>query len=167
MPNNYSLDIDMSVKEQMAIAKAYIKDKQYDKARKILKGIQHPTAEKWLNQLNKKYPQKVSKYKKTTRIMGAIIVSIVIVFVVLIALSKLAERQRLVSMKPEAHATLVVFCTLSTTTSGSQCRQWADDIVDDDLSNVWRINFCGDLYSSVVEAKSFYDCLNRGKIYLP
>lgn len=50
----------MSIKEQMESAKAYIADGQYDKARKILKKIEHPTAEKWLRQLNDKYPQKKS-----------------------------------------------------------------------------------------------------------
>jgi hypothetical protein len=44
------------LKEQIATAKAYIKDREYDKAREILKQIEHPTAQKWLNQLDKKYP---------------------------------------------------------------------------------------------------------------
>jgi hypothetical protein len=44
-------------KEMMQSAKAYIKSGQYNKARSILIKIDHPTADKWLAQLNKKHPK--------------------------------------------------------------------------------------------------------------
>lgn len=42
----------MSIKEQLAHAKSYIQAKEYDKARRILQGMNHPTATKWLQRLD-------------------------------------------------------------------------------------------------------------------
>ncbi len=46
------------MEDKMRSAKAYVQDGQIDKARKILKSIHHPTAEKWLKQLDEKHPPK-------------------------------------------------------------------------------------------------------------
>jgi len=48
----------MSTKERMKSAKAYINDGQRDKARKILKTVNHPTARQWLQQLDETHPVK-------------------------------------------------------------------------------------------------------------
>ncbi len=48
------------VKVQLAQVKKLIEDEQYEQARQMLMGISHPTATKWLDQLNAKYPPKGS-----------------------------------------------------------------------------------------------------------
>lgn len=42
------------MQEKLEAAREYIKLKQYDKARAILEKIEHPTADKWLKQLNER-----------------------------------------------------------------------------------------------------------------
>lgn len=41
-----------TMKEQIQSARAYIKAKQYDDARRILKKIDHPTAKEWLRKID-------------------------------------------------------------------------------------------------------------------
>lgn len=71
----------MSIKEQMGAAKAYIQAEEYEKARGILKDIKHPTAEKWLDQLNRQHPPK--KLRQSNRIILYII--LIVIFALIIA----------------------------------------------------------------------------------
>lgn len=45
-----------TMKEQVESAKAYIKAKQYDDARRILKQVDHPIAKKWLAKIDELSP---------------------------------------------------------------------------------------------------------------
>lgn len=47
-----------TMQEQMQSAKAYIKAKQWDDARRVLKKIDHPTAKEWLKKVNELSPPK-------------------------------------------------------------------------------------------------------------
>lgn len=53
----------MSLQDQMQSAKAYIKAKDYDSARRILKKIDHPTANAWLAKIDTLSPPKPPFYK--------------------------------------------------------------------------------------------------------
>jgi ferric-dicitrate binding protein FerR (iron transport regulator) len=62
-------------KEKMLAAKAYIKQRDYDAARRLLKQVDHPTAHKWLERLP---PPKGARRKQVIRS--------VLVFLIVIAL---------------------------------------------------------------------------------
>lgn len=67
-PNSYYAKNE-EIKEKFAKAKAFITVEQYDKARAILKTIDHPTAQKWLEKLDVIAPEKpeVVGLKKSRR----------------------------------------------------------------------------------------------------
>jgi hypothetical protein len=66
LENNYNCSNDIyfgevmseNTKKRMLKARDAIRAKQYDKARKLLEGVNHPTAKKWLVKLDKVAPKK-------------------------------------------------------------------------------------------------------------
>lgn len=66
-------------KAQLQAAKALIEEKRYDEARALLETIDHPTATKWLNQLDKIAP--VTKPAKKRRMSRRTYILVVALFV--------------------------------------------------------------------------------------
>lgn len=50
-----------NIKEQMMQAQQHIKAKEYDKARRTLKGVNHPKAQEWLVKLDNMTPAPIPK----------------------------------------------------------------------------------------------------------
>ncbi len=73
--------------EQFAAAKAYIQAKEYDKARRILKRIQHPKADEWLSKIDQ-MPEMKAKRRRQIVMLVLIGVSIVIIAVAATYLSQ-------------------------------------------------------------------------------
>jgi hypothetical protein len=78
-------------KEKLIVASEFIREKKYVEARVILKGMDHPTAKKWLDQLDKVAPEtKLTKPRSNnllllggvgiTMVIAGIAVAIVLVF---------------------------------------------------------------------------------------
>lgn len=67
------------VQAQLAKARQLIENKQYTDARKILIKIDDPTARRWIEQLDTKYPMAKAKKKHTARnVFYAIIISVIV-----------------------------------------------------------------------------------------
>jgi hypothetical protein len=67
----------MPPKEQFEAASAYIKAKQYDKVRKILKRIAHLKVDEWLAKLDQMPDVKVLRRRQTVMI-GIIVIALVV-----------------------------------------------------------------------------------------
>jgi len=70
-----------TIKEQMASAKAYIQNEQYDDARRILRTIDHPTAQQWLAKLNDKHPPQRQRHKLVLFLLMCVVVGVSILVV--------------------------------------------------------------------------------------
>ena len=64
--------------DQFMVAKQYIRLSEYDKARRILKGMQHPTADKWLRNLNRRHPPKNQWVTVIVVVILAVVVGLLI-----------------------------------------------------------------------------------------
>ena len=74
----------------MMEAKKYIELQEYDKARKILKGVQHPKAQEWLSKIDQRYPEKKTAFDWKLPLF-VVSLSIALVIVIGVAFSVLQD----------------------------------------------------------------------------
>lgn len=76
IPLGERFEMSDDVKAKLTRAKRHIQAKEYNKARLILDGVNHPTASKWLKKLDEIAPiPKMGKNKLATRIKIGLIVA--------------------------------------------------------------------------------------------
>lgn len=73
---------DNETKKQMLRAKSLIQQNRYAEARTILKHINHPTAERWLDKLNTIAPESSWWQRNKIKVFVAVLVLLVIVLLV-------------------------------------------------------------------------------------
>lgn len=95
------------IKQRMLQARDAIKAKQYDKARTLLKGINHPTAKKWLIQLDNIDLKIKSKAKPKSRLFEYVTIGFIII-VGLIAIAFFALSQTPENTPTQLTATSVI-----------------------------------------------------------
>ena len=177
--------------ERLAQARALIKAKQYQQARRTLTGVDHPTARAWLMKLDEIAPevseddpfsvfdapaaQPVSpqvkpKPKQTHRarnLLLALVISIALVGFGYFVYLQASQRSYLESRRVSAEATLHVFCTIRLRLSDARCTQWVNETFDADINRVSDVLFCDDTYGMSGHPEWFVDCLARNRIYVP
>jgi hypothetical protein len=166
-------------REKMAAAKQLIQEKKYTEARVILRTIDHPTARKWLVQLDQRAPQKKAggSYLVIASI-ALLVVAIVIAGGVLFVNQQQQRESQNATSTAEAmgtqtvvaavstleylytleaidlYATLVTYCQRFDRSQGD-CRRWGDVIIAQKYADAYA---CYDEYDWLTDT-NFDACL--------
>lgn len=161
-------------KAKMEAARELIREKQYPQARALLKTIDHPTARKWLDQLDgiapeaSDLPQAAPQKRPTSRRPAIILIIVILAIVGVIAFMREQEYARSVeSARVPAEVDLKLFCEFSTRLGETRCREYAHQTLRQDRQRVIDTAFCGGLYSPISDQVSYASCIIRRNIPLP
>jgi hypothetical protein len=111
-----------SKKEQFDRARAYIQLKEYSKARRILKTIDHPKAIEWLEKLDELAPERKGR--------GRAPILIVVAIIVLVGSFLVYRNISAANFRGDLKARLFVDCRADTMYSYEYCYQWRDLAVE-------------------------------------
>ncbi len=148
-------------------AKELIREKEYGKARALLKTIDHPTAKDWIAKLDQKDEL---RYRRNWRRMRWILIALVIIMGV-VALIIVPPYIQMNNEQTRSMSTAVAnvsvavalegFCKRDMLRPEQECEEWANIVTTQDPD--WRAKKCYDLYDSIRETDLFSLCLlNEG-----
>lgn len=157
----------MKTREKMLQARDLIKKEQYDKARKVLKNIDHPTAQSWLAKLNEIAPPKASN-RGWHISFGAMVALVVVILVVgVLAIGMQSANGRVRTTHPEydapAHTILNAYCTATAT--NTDCNQWASSALQ--AVDSFDVVTCNATFAALTDSTRFGECLVENGIALP
>ena len=90
-------------KAKMMAAKELIQEKRYDEARKMLKGVDHPTAREWMAKLDAMEPSKKGVSRSIVGLgIAAVVIISALLIVIVVLVSKQSQQPSLVAIIPTA-----------------------------------------------------------------
>jgi hypothetical protein len=162
----------MTTKEKMQTAQALIQLKQYDKARAILRTVNHAKAREWEAKLDRIAPIVLyrpgfyQRYRVWILIFAVAVLITAGIYLIPYFNGIMAEQgERMDTAVDENHTriTLASYCKAGNNARESICNQWAADIAQ---SNYEAAKRCVDLELWPSSDTAFTNCLNQAGITL-